>query len=83
MDGASAVLARQEPHPEHGLHVRLDEVLHIALFLGQMRHYLGHAVFPRVEQLQARHLPLLGSEITNAEWGRIVSTKGFGLVEMA
>ncbi|MFF0698059.1 hypothetical protein ACFYU4_36165 [Streptomyces tendae] len=47
----------------------LDEALHVGLDLSKMRHDLRHAAIRRVraEQLQARHLPLLGSEITNAE----------------
>jgi hypothetical protein len=49
--------------------MRLDEALHICLDLSKTRHDLGHAAIPRIraEQLQARHLPLLGSEITNAD----------------
>ncbi|PVE12359.1 hypothetical protein Y717_03385 [Streptomyces scopuliridis RB72] len=47
--GTGAVLAREEPHPEHGLHVRLDEVLHIRLGLSKTRRDLRHAAY-RVEQ---------------------------------
>ncbi|MFE1029548.1 hypothetical protein ACFW5I_34210 [Streptomyces sp. NPDC058818] len=40
-----------------------------SLDLGKSRHDLGHAATRRVRarQRQARHLPLLGSEITNAD----------------
>jgi hypothetical protein len=47
---------------KQSLHVRLDEALRLCLDL-------SHAAVRRVraEQLQARHLPLLDSEITNAD----------------
>ncbi|MEU7212616.1 acyl-CoA dehydrogenase family protein [Streptomyces sp. NPDC044989] len=67
-----AVLARQEPDAQQRLHVRLDKALHIGLDLSKTRHDLGYGAVHRVraEQLQARHLPLLGSEITNADEAR-------------
>lgn len=64
--GTGAVLARQEPHAQHRLHVPLDEALHIRLDISKTRRDLRHTAICRVEQLQARHLPLLGSEIDNA-----------------
>ncbi|MFF0706486.1 hypothetical protein ACFYVC_40025 [Streptomyces tendae] len=49
--------------------MRLDEALHFGLDLSKTRHDIRHADIRRVraEQLQARHLPLLGSESTNAD----------------
>lgn len=69
MHRPGAVLARQKPDAQQRLHVRLDETLYIGLDLSKMRHDLGHAAIRRIraEQLQARHLPLLGSESINTE----------------
>lgn len=66
---AGAVLACQEPDAEQRLHVYLDEILHLGLDPGKTRNDLSHAASRRIraEQLQARHLPLLSSEITNAD----------------
>nr|WP_128435037.1 hypothetical protein [Streptomyces cyaneus] len=50
--------------------MRLDETLHIRLDLSKVRHDLGHAAVRRVEQFQARHLPLLGSKIENVDEGQ-------------
>ncbi|MEU3694433.1 hypothetical protein AB0E75_02175 [Streptomyces griseoviridis] len=59
--------------------MRLYETLHIGLDLSTTRRDLGHAASGRVraEQLQARHLPLLGSESTNADEVPDVSARGF------
>ncbi|ELS55924.1 hypothetical protein STVIR_3269 [Streptomyces viridochromogenes Tue57] len=40
--------------------MRLDEILHIRLDRSKTRRDLSHAAIRCVEQLQARHLPLLG-----------------------
>ncbi|MGY4958566.1 hypothetical protein [Streptomyces nigrescens] len=61
--------------------MRLNEALHICLDLSKTRHDLSHAAL-RVEQLQARHLPILDSAIRNIEESKIVSAKVFGAVKM-
>ncbi|MGY4989361.1 hypothetical protein [Streptomyces sp. NEAU-S7GS2] len=61
--------------------MRLNETLHIRLDLSKTRHELSHAAL-RVEQLQARHLPLLDSAVRNTEENKIVSAKVFGPVKM-
>ncbi|MFD9601266.1 hypothetical protein [Streptomyces sp. NPDC059970] len=57
--------------------MRLDEALYICLDLSKTRHDLGHAAIRRIraEQLQPRHLPLLGSGIFNAEPGPVISVE--------
>ncbi len=48
---ADDVLARQKPHAQHRVHVRLDEALHIRLNLGKTRRNLDDAPIRCVEQL--------------------------------
>ncbi|AIA06585.1 hypothetical protein [Streptomyces noursei] len=47
--------------------MRLDEALHIRLSLGKTRHNLDDATIRCVEQLQARHLPLIDWTGDNTE----------------
>ncbi|MGW3056531.1 hypothetical protein ACWC98_11410 [Streptomyces goshikiensis] len=58
--------------------MRLDEILHIRLGLGQTRRDLGHAAF-RAEQLQTRHLPFSTLPQCNSGRVKIVSGMVFGL----
>nr|WSZ99053.1 hypothetical protein OH820_28345 [Streptomyces sp. NBC_00857] len=56
--------------------MRLDKALHIRLDISKTRHDLSHAAFRRMEQLQARHLPLLDSKIENAAEGQVCFRAG-------
>lgn len=82
VDRPRAVLARQEADPQQRLHVGLDEALDIRLDLGKTRHQLSHTARNRVEQLQARHLLLLGYVVRNTERSKIVSATVFGPVKV-
>ncbi|MEU6228907.1 hypothetical protein [Streptomyces sp. NPDC047042] len=60
----------------------LNEVLYIRLGLSEALRDLRHAPIRRMEQLQARHLPLLSSKTENTSEGMIVSAITFDRVKM-